>query len=522
MPSSLSAVKRDRVLSFARRSIASLRWSSAPVDHYDDYIDVFRSQEGGTAMPPTPGVARYTIRACYDPEERVLDYECDYQFSPGFFDFIRVVLEKQPEQLVHRSRIAAVAYGPLREAEMDRKTAAREKYADEIASLVMPEEVAARVLHICVDETVKHWRVDLDYISRYIDEHETSSIGGGYHWSDLRLLEERDWLEISQLCLSIVEGLIGNIYGKRLQTVMNVGARARSVELPNKVSTHLTATVDRTRIIMFTFGLQCWSAFIPDKVSWYASILLRTMRVFGVQPELVSTPLIHGGKVYPFASKLFQQGYVLHAYDGKQWESVVGLILGKPFLPLMMHSKGAMLGSGIAWTSLLGTIAALWVYSLLFKGLHAIILGDDINVFSKSTRRPYPGKGVVEYQELDSKLKFILGVSFYRDILRPRLQGIKLTVDNGAKARHIDVGEGGMGTDLRIEGKHSLESRLLWYGMHFGYFGARSLLEAIEDIRPDQWRGPGEMLQELAYTRAGVSVKDYPWIEEYGLWSCVA
>lgn len=521
MANELKKDKLTRLRSFLAVQYQEARWSDNRPDHTAVYIDTFKRQDSGTVMPPSPGVTSYTVKAYFDQEKASLHYACDYAFAPGFWDFFDVISKIQPEQLKHRSRIAAVAYGPLRVAELEKKLKSKELYSDDINRLRMPEEKSRAVLNICIDESLRAFKFQKDYILSYIKEHSGSSIGSGFHWADLEDLEDEDWLELLRRCQAIISSFGSENYGKYFQTPMTVGARARSVEIGDTLSDHMEADVERTRIIMFHFMLQCWSVFIPNKDEWYRRILTRVMRLFGVDPHKVRTPLIDGGQIYVFASQLFAEGYNLHAYDGKQWETVVGEILGTPFNPLMICAQGVMLGSGIAWTSLLGTICTIWVYSLLCNGYYAIILGDDLNIFSKGAR-PFKGAGVVEYQELDSKCKFILGVSYFRDPLMPRLQGLKLTVDNGEKAQHFEVSYNDYGTEKVVKGHHDRTARLLWYGMHFGYFGSRSLIDAIQDIPSSNWRGGSEMINTLTGSGEKFDVSNFPWINDYSLQSVLA
>jgi hypothetical protein len=160
---------------------------------------------------------------------------------------------------------------------------------------------------------------------------------------------------------------------------------------------------------------------------------------FNMKSE-INTPMVTGGGVYKYASDKFHEGCKLNAFDGKSWESCVGVLLGDTFAPYWSHLKGInMLPSGIACTSLLNTIANMWV-SRNVESDGIIMLGDDCNVFNgKAVKAPW-----MEYQKADSDMEYILGVSYKADPLRPRLSGLKVSSDRATLARPMSLGMAGI------------------------------------------------------------------------------
>jgi hypothetical protein len=120
-------------------------------------------------------------------------------------------------------------------------------------------------------------------------------------------------------------------------------------------------------------------AFVPDKKGYYEEVLSGVMDVMEINDHVI-TPMTHGGEVYGAASNalkdnsdlviclgddvnIFRGGKQL-CYDGVNWETQVGTILGKPFHGSKTYFGGMYhVPSGVYDTSLDDSIASLWVYS---------------------------------------------------------------------------------------------------------------------------------------------------------------
>jgi len=494
-----------------------MHWENEPVDHFNDYVDRFAMTQRGTLMPPTPGVSEYEFMGEYNTDDGKVYYRFVPKYRPEFINLVNFLVNDNPSQIVHRSRVAAVACSPLRIPELLRKDEGRVKYGKELDRYKLNESQSRQLLTMILTTTFKYMKVDMVHIARYLKDHEQSSVGMGYKWPDLACLEEEDWERLRSLLIEKYSRLLGEDYGKYYTLPYNMGIRARSEQLPSLgLDSGYAMVVERARIVSFLFEFSSIAVFLVDKVGWYTEIMSAACRMFGVDMSLLSLPVCNGGQVYVDASKWLCQGDILHAYDGKQFETAVGIILGTAFRGLMLSSHGLMEGSGITFTTLFNTVCMIRIYSILVNGYKAIILGDDLNVFTESETRPFKGEGFVEYQPEDTEVQFILGVAYARDPKMPRIQGIKLTVDNGGKAIPYDFE---YPKSLHVNGHHEERTIQLWYGMHLGYFGKTSLVKAISGIAAADFRGPGEMLQSLPESereKVGMSEAQYA-MDTYGL-----
>lgn len=476
--------------------IGGMTWENEPADHFDQYISYFERNHRGTLMPPTPGISEYNFFGAYDPNDGVVRYTIEPTYRPEFLNLLDYLRRENPMQIIHRSRLAAVACSPLRIPELMKKDVGREKYGKEILSHALSDRESDKLLDLVLRTTFKYMKVDMKYIARYLKDHESSSIGMGYKWPDLEVLDEEDWLQLRDALVEKLSTLMTYNRGKYYTKPYNVGIRSRSLQLPGMTPLRkYDGVVDRSRIVTFLFEFSSWNVFLPDKTAWYDEILTAVCRMFGVDRANLRFPVVEGGSVYVDFSDWLRDGKHFFAYDGKQFESAVGVILGYAFRGLMLYAHGEMEGSGISLTTLLNTIAMIRIYSRLVNGLLSIIMGDDLNVFSDVDRKPFKGEGFVEFQPEDTACQFNLGVAYAYDVRAPRLQGIKYTVDNGAKAIPYDFSDPG---HVLIKGRHEERTTALWYGMHLGYFGKRTLIDAISGISGADFRGPGEMLQQLA------------------------
>jgi len=173
--------------------------------------------------------------------------------------------------------------------------------------------------------------------------------------------------------------------------------------------------------------------------------------------------------------------------------------MGTSFTQFMTYVGGfPALPSGIAMTSLFGTLCSIKAYSTMESAFPSdsvvVILGDDVNVLSrKVVRRSIPG--ILEFQEDDYVRQFLLGLSFKDDPAAPRAQGIKLTGDRADKAQPASLIYGG--TRKKVVGHHHPEAIKLWCDLYRGMVGDRTLIDALKSVPAYAFRGPGEMIQEI-------------------------
>jgi hypothetical protein len=510
-------VDREEVRGTLIRRINSLQWHSDAVDLYDYYLHLFQERIGCTTMPPSPGVAAYVVKGVIDTDEGRLSGQFKLRWEEGYLNLIKNhIMKDQPEQLYHRSRIAAIGSSFLRANELARRVASAAKYREEIQKLAFDDDMSGRVLDLVLGRTLKSHAIDSNWIARYINEHSTSSTGEGLKWDKLRVLNVNDWADIGSHVYDLISNLMGSNRSKYLHTPLYTGSRARSPELTS-ISDTYNLDIDRTRIIMFHPGLSIWTVFQPDKVKWYRDIMQGVMKLLDINPSKIHLPIIEGGRVYITMNELLKKGKHYWAYDGKSWESAVGTIMGPAWRSIMTNINSEMLGSGITLTTACGTISSLKAYKKYFDGYEAIILGDDMNIFTDDAAKPFPGTGVVEYQPLDTQLKFMLGTSYFRDMNQPRLQGIKLTVDRGDKVLPLAIDEEQSEWLGPYVAHHDIKTKMLWYGMHYGWFGNKTLIDAISSIKAEDFKSPGDMIRNMVYTTEFDFEQSIEWAESVGV-----
>jgi hypothetical protein len=320
-----------------------------------------------------------------------------------------------------------------------------------------------------------------------------------------------EWQAIYESTRENVE-LLRQHPGDYLDIVFNHGSRARSPDMPS-FSDRFTGEIERTRIVMFHQYLSLWNAFLPNKQLWYQEIIADVENMFDVN-STNHYPFVEGGQIYVTASDLLADGYKMHAYDGKAWESSVGIILGKAFNPLMIFMGGiSMLPSGIALTSLLGTIASVIVNK--HSNSTMIILGDDQNHFIKegSGLHGVPRVPWIEEQPMDSKTATILGASFWNPLM-PRLTGFKVMSDRADKQLPLLLT--GEKQFINVSPKRDPREIAAWIGMFLGYYGDGTLVSRLkkEKITDRDFFAPSATIQSLVDDPA---LDPYSWAEREGV-----
>lgn len=458
-----------------------------------------------TTMPPSPGVQASRILA--EVRDGKLWYSVDHELRSNYIEFLKWQRTNQPEQIRHRSRMATLALSELRITEARLRAARASEAMTQIKKYIMPERIASTIKNILIDKLDKYTTYDEAWKNKYISERWTSSIGEGMQWNRFRVLDNNQWRTVMDAVKSQREYIMDeDKHGWSHGTQMYSGIRARSPGIEGDSLVHQEGEIDRSRIIGFHPALSTWTLFMPEKKRFYNETLTEIMSVFGLSDDVV-TPIVDGGEVYVKMSERLANGDYLNCLDGKSWEQMVGIIMGEPFSTLFTRIYGfRTLPSGITLTSWLGTVCQLWMWSKASQPSNlVVVLGDDLNIASKGALG-WSVPGVVEHAKADEAVQFMLGVSYLRDPYSPRTQGDKLMADRGDKVQHLNLSWQGIDETLVI-GKHEERIVELWLGLNVGRFGPRSLISAIKGIPGHEFRGPGDMIQNLAeegYERWGL------------------
>jgi len=463
------------------------------------YIHKVERARTGTIMPCSPGVKSYSLDGVYNVSDRIINYSLDVELRDRTIAGIKDLPE---QQLIHRSRDIAMAARPLQITEFEHREQRIKdnlKYLDKIRSYISDSQII-EMWDVLLDETLAAYRFDPVYISKYIKEHETSSMGAGYKWGELSGLPTPDWKQIYDHSYAWMDQLSARRYDKLyLQVPFLLGMRSRANALDHVSGhMHIENRNDRSRVVMFRSCLSMPGVFMPDKLSWYKRILHTVEEVCGSSKK-IHYPMLEGGQVYQIVSDLLHDGYTHYAYDGGSWESVVGETFKGIMNPFLTTVGSLMtLPSGIYATSALGTMLSVIVASRMMSGDdEAVILGDDINIFSKRDCSRLGQGDLVAYQKEDSDVRFVLGVAYKWDSDAPRVCGFKCTTDRADKSIHLGIDEDGL---IKEKNKGSADERTteLWNGLYHGQFGYQTLLESLKRTLAAEFRGGSEMIHKMA------------------------
>jgi len=491
------------VSSYLQQQLAA-SFASNPTDYAETYEFQFADRRNGTVMPPSPGVKGYTVSYQYDDNKLFFDLDVRWHDATKW-----LINQIEPWQITHRSRTAVIAASPLRVAENRQRLSNIQEWLPTYEGYSLSDSESLTLYNLVLDRTLEYLEFNTDWIAHYIKEHIGSSLGNGFKWKDTLSMSNDEWKGIYDSTRSNIE-LLKQHPGEFLDIVFNHGLRARSPEMDEFKSSY-SGEVERTRIVMFHQYLSLWNVFIPNKKDWYAKILSEVEDMFNVQPDIFY-PYVEGGEIYLRASELLSDGYTLHAYDGKSWESGVGIILGKAFRPMMAYLRGTyVLPSGIAATSLLGTIASV-IVNKKANGF-MIVLGDDQNHLVKGRLKGIPRVPWISEQPMDSKTQTILGASFWKPEA-PRLTGLKVMSDRADKALPLILGDGPR--TITSEPSRNPRERAAWIGMFLGFYGDGTLISRLrkEKITDQDFFAPRLTMQALV---DDPNEDVYAWAEREGV-----
>lgn len=360
----------------------------------------------------------------------------------------------------------------------------------------MPTDVSEAVNTIIVDATKRHLMFNPDHISKYIKDHEESSVMPGVKWKTLPDPYTDDGARFWRLCIEEFKRIMDMVEDNPTHYPKNplfVGGRARPEEQTQKDVWEYEFASMRSRIVMFTPHLSMTLVGIPKKKEWYAEIWDAVKRLFGA-PDYVMFPPVDGGQVYKAISDALKDGTTVliilgddftlvhkgrfFAWDGGNWEQFVPSILGEHSNWYSTSFAGLRtLPSGVFLTSLSGSIAMLW-------------LGMQVLKQSEGNREV---PGVFERETADENIKFMLGLRYGDDPEFPRLQGLKLSIDNATRTVPFKSGNW-----TAVKSKYSTQESLSWYNAYHGLMlDGRSLLEPFQAVQPEDYVNPGRLVQEV-------------------------
>jgi len=500
-------------------NLMPLNLQATPYDYFDRFTLMATSKPTGSVMPPGPGVEYYL--EAHEMSETGLNYALQVKWEPWVRDWL---IHSIPEwQVYHRSRLLAIAANELKVRELNYRIEQTREYMPYLKQAALTTRQSYEVSRIVLDATRDYLHYDPQWRTMYINEHLNSSLGGGFRWRNALDVSNDDWRHLLSILQSNLEQLQRYPeYYSHIDWYSGIRARADEIDAispayGNPVQTNelgvLTpqwyTTMGRSRVILFHPTMSLWTMFISQKAAWYTEVLEKVLDYLQVEGEYFF-PYVLGGQIYIKAQQLFNDGIAYQANDGKSWESSQGILLGPSFRPFMVQFAGIpMLPSGETFTSMFGTIASV-IATRRVKGTW-LVLGDDMNHWGRSLIQvPY-----VEYQPGDTEHKWILGVSFQEDVNRPRISGIKMSMDRAGAMRPIHATPGIV--EQSIQGRtRDPRTRVAWAGLFHGWFGDRSLIDSLSKIPPGEYISPGEYIERMVEEKTA-SIDPYAWAEQYGI-----
>jgi len=358
-----------------------------------------------------------------------------------------------------------------------------------------------------MDALIENITDDEEYIKTFIKEHENSSLGQQIRWGHLIGMTKA---ERAPLLFAIKEKLIQmrREEGRWLGQAPNLGMRARSDSIPAgwQPGEEISGEMTRTRAVMFTPALSAISVFLPKerRIRVYKKVLDKALSFCPRQFEY-HTPLLEGGETYAKLQAELESGYHYYALDGVNWESAVPF-LGASFRPWWVGFGGEEhLPSGALITSLIDTAAMIIAMGrLLPREAVLYVLGDDANVVNPT---PISGggkkleiPGLMEFQAEDTAYQFFLGLGYKPDVTRPRVYGVKLTIDNAERNLPYRLTpDYTYETDPKepFKGKTTPKELDMWVGLYDGKLGESLLLDVLRRVPAGDWISPGELIAQL-------------------------
>jgi len=397
-------------------------------------------------------------------------------------------------QISWRSRPMGVMSFRLEVNEMNRRIQRAKDNADVLRSLTLPTGVAESVLSIKRNALLKRIKWDDATWNKYVKEHKDSSIVPGIKWAaleDSTLVTadfKRGWVEMHKAAFD--EHILTD---QQWDTPFDLGGRQRTSMQVEPYETDYLIEENRTRIVNFHMPASSLYSVVPDKTGMMDEIFTNVMDLFDINQQVMFPP-VHGGEVYGAASEALYHGEDMlivlgddlniykdgnqFAFDGVNWETQVGTMMGdanhgtKTYFGGMWH-----LPSGVWDTTIDGSIATLHTFAT-----NESLLSQGYNI-----------DGVMEREPMDEEVNFMLGLRYADDPFRPRLQGVKLTVDKKTSQHTLP-----RGTTRSFGNSYSEDEATRWELAYYGTtMEGNSLLHFLKDIKPEDFRGGSEQITKL-------------------------
>jgi hypothetical protein len=474
------------------RELSGAQWTPLKMEKLQMYLSRVTRSLKMSVMPPSAASLKMRIRA---------DVILDGHGKPMITGQVRhemsqvgkrLMKELPTNQISHRSRVETTFANLTQANEFQKRLVKARDSAETLKSFIMPSDVSKAVHEILLTNMLKRLTFDPEHISAYVNDHKKSSASGGVKWADLPDPFENGewWRNFVDMHRSICEYRLAHP-GEFPSFDFNIGGRARPEMQTQRNITDYDFESERSRIVMFYPALSTIFAAMPDKKGWYEVVWREICELFGVTRKIYFPP-VDGGIVYlKFAEALMGgenfecilgddynlvKGGTHVALDGSNWEQTVGMLMGDQCTTAFAtFGDQVTLPSGVAETTILGSIALLWLIIQMEKQGIAEI------------------PGIFERQPEDEAVKFFLGLRYLDDPAYPRLQGLKLSTDRADKAVKLIPSK-----PTILNSKYSTSQALGWYNAYFGLtLDGGSLLDPFVDVNPGDWMSPSVLIDRL-------------------------
>jgi hypothetical protein len=481
----------EDILNRVQSVTSSVSWTSSTEQTPSDQLSTYLAQANRSTrivtFPPTPASDKVLMQArltANEKAEAIIQGKAWHQLSEVGERLMRNIPENK---LSHRSRPAGLMSNRLQANELLRRVRRATDNMQTLNSISLPASIAEEINSVKREAATKRLKIDMDHIKSYIQDHKKSSIAPGLKWDQLP--EDRGFW--TQMYESIVPQFTENAFsGNSFNSAFSIGSRQRADQQVIRFQSDYDLEVTRTRVVMFTPALSSIFAFMPDKKGFYDEVLSNTYDIMDISDHVIS-PLSHGGEVYGEAANALKdgdhtvitlgddlniyKGTKQFAFDGVNWETQVGTILGQPFHGSKTYFGGMYhVPSGVYDTSLDDTLATLWVYA---QNRETLLKGED-----------FPG--IMERSAEDEDVNFMLGLAYDEDPDYPTLCGLKLTQDRSDIGQIVPTGR-----TVELTNKYSTDETERW---EMAYYGTTpdggSLLDFLVDISAEEFKG-GEIQQ---------------------------
>jgi hypothetical protein len=466
----------ERVLS----AISSAKWTSgSPADQLTTYLTTGVRSTRISTFAPTPASEAVIMNAhlTANVDGPLIKGTAMHKLS----ELGTQLMKDLPEnQLTHRSRPYGVMSSRLQINEFNRRWQKARANRSALSSLTLPTSIAEELNAIKKQAILPRLKVDMDYIAKYVKDHEQSSVVPGLKWGQLPT-DRGFWNSMLEEVKANFDEFVFS--GQSFDTPFNLGGRQRTGANVEVDQTVYNVDENRTRVVCFHPALSSAFAFTPDKRGLYKEIFDRAKDVLDINHHMM-TPVVDGGEVYGAAADALYnredvviilgddcniyRGGTQYAFDGANWETQVGTILGEPFRGSKTYFGGMYhVPSGVFDTTIDDSLATMWTLSQrpeMFEGVGV--------------------PGIMEREKMDEEVNFMLGLRYADDPNAPRLQGLKLTQDKATAGRVLPSGR-----NLELTSKYSNEERDSWFLAYYGTTPTGgTLLDFLQDVTPEDFR----------------------------------